>query len=65
MNYQDYKNIFVVENQKRIEEYYGKGGFDTIENKYGYEYNVERTTYYDEKGEIISINEQTNYKVYF
>ena len=65
VNYQDYKNIFVVENQKRIEEYYGKGGFDTIENKYGYEYNVERTTYYDEKGEIISINEQTNYKVYF
>ena len=65
VNYQDYKNIFVVENQKRIEEYYGKGGFDTIENKYGYEYNVEKTTYYDEKGEIISINEQTNYKVYF
>ena len=57
VNYYDYKNIFVVENQKRIEEYYGKGGFDTIENKYGYEYNVERTTYYDEKGEIISINE--------
>ena len=26
--------MFVVENQKRIEEYYGKGGFDTIENKY-------------------------------
>ena len=49
--------MFVVKNQKRIEEYYGKGGFDTIENKYGYEYNVERTTYYDEKGEIISINE--------
>ena len=57
VNYYDYKNIFVVGNQKRIEEYYGKGGFDTIENKYGYEYNVERTTYYDEKGEIISINE--------
>ena len=57
VNYYDYKNIFVVENQKRIEEYYGKGGFDPIENKYGYEYKLERTTCYDEKGEIISINE--------
>lgn len=28
-----------------------------IENKYGYEYKLERTTCYDEKGEIISINE--------
>lgn len=37
VNYYDYKNIFVVENQKRIEEYYGKGRFDPIENKYGYE----------------------------
>ncbi len=57
VNYYDYKNIFVVGNQKRIEEYYGKGGFDPIENKYGYEYKLERTTCYDEKGEIISINE--------
>ena len=50
VNYYDYKNIFVVGNQKRIEEYYGKGGFDPIENKYGYEYKLERTTCYDEKG---------------
>ena len=50
MNYYDYKNIFVVGNQKRIEEYYGKVGFDPIENKYGYEYKLERTTCYDEKG---------------
>ena len=57
VNYYDYKNIFVAGNQKRIEEYYGKGGFDPIENKYGYEYKLERTTCYDEKGEIISINE--------
>ena len=28
-----------------------------IENKYGYEYKLERTTCYDEKVEIISINE--------
>ena len=53
VNYYDYKNIFVAGNQKRIEEYYGKGGFDPIENQYGYEYNVENTTYYDENGKII------------
>ena len=57
VNYYDYKNIFVAGNQKRIEEYYGKGGFDPIGNKYGYEYKLERTTCYDEKVEIISINE--------
>ena len=56
--YYDYKNIFVVGKQKRIEEYYGKGGFDPIENKYGYEYNVESTTYYDENGKIITIDGQ-------
>ena len=53
VNYYDYKNIFVVGNQKKIEEDYGKGGFDPIENQYGYEYTVERTTYYDENGKII------------
>ncbi len=57
VNYYDYKNIFVVGNQKRIEEYYGNGGFDPIKNKYGYEYKLERTACYDEKGESISINE--------
>lgn len=55
--YYDYENILVVGNQKRIEEYYGKGGFDPIENKYGYEYVAERTTYYDENGNITAINE--------
>ena len=30
VNYYDYKNIFVVGSQKRIEEYYGKGRFDPI-----------------------------------
>ena len=55
--YYDYKNIFIVGNQKRIEEYYGKGGFDPIKNKYRYEYNVVSTTYYDENGKIINIDE--------
>ena len=47
------KEIWYLDYQKRIEEYYGKGGFDPIENQYGYEYNVENTTYYDENGKII------------
>ena len=41
----------------RIEEYLGKGGFVPIVNNFGYEYNLDRTTCYDEKVEIISINE--------
>ena len=52
--YYDYKNIFVVGNQKRIEEDYGKGGFDPIENKFGNKYDVEITTYYDEDGNVVS-----------
>ena len=52
--YYDYKNIFVVGNQKRIEEDYGKGGFDPIEDKFGNKYDVETTTYYDENGNVVS-----------
>lgn len=52
--YYDYKNIFVVGNQKRIEEDYGKGGFDPIENKFGNKYDVEMTTYYNEDGNVVS-----------
>lgn len=52
--YYDYKNIFVVGNQKRIEEDYGKGGFDPIEDKFGNKYDVETTTYYDEDGNVVS-----------
>lgn len=54
VSYYDYKNIFVVGNQKRIEEDYGKGGFDPIENKFGNKYDVEMTTYYDEDGNVVS-----------
>ena len=54
VSYYDYKNIFVVGNQKRIEEDYGKGGFDPIENKFGNKYDVEMTTYYDEYGNVVS-----------
>lgn len=52
--YYDYKNIFVVGNQKRIEEDYGKGGFDPVEDKFGNKYDVETTTYYDEDGNVVS-----------
>ena len=52
--YYDYKNIFVVGNQKRIEEDYGKGGFDPIKDKFENKYDVETTTYYDENGNVVS-----------
>ncbi len=52
--YYDYKNIFVVGNQKRIEEDYGKGGFDPIEDEFGNKYDAEMTTYYDENGNVVS-----------
>lgn len=55
--YYDYKNFIVSGKQKRIEEYYGKGGFDPIKNKFGNERNVESTIYYDENGEIVTTTE--------
>lgn len=51
--YYDYKGLILVGNQKEIEEYYGRGGFDPINNKYGYNYEVLSTTYYDENGNIL------------
>lgn len=51
--YYDYKNAFLVGNTKKIEEDYGDGGFDPIENKYGNTYTPKRTTYYNNKGKII------------
>lgn len=53
VNYYDYINIFVTGSQKRIEEYYGRGGFDPIKNKEEYKYNIEKTTYYDKNGNVI------------
>lgn len=68
VEYYDYKNFFVVGNKLKINEYYGKGGFDPIKNKYGYNYPVIRTNYYDENSNIIytennesnKINKQTD-----
>ncbi len=58
--YYDYKNLLVVGNKMKIKEYYGNGGFDPIKNRYGYEYKVLNTTYYDANGNIISTDEYIN-----
>lgn len=46
--------ILICGEVKRIEEDYGKGGFDPIGNPYGYDYSVVSATYYDEDGNIVS-----------
>lgn len=55
VHYYEYKGPFLEGKTERIEEYYGKGGFDPIggEDKY----TVIRTTYYDEGGNLISVIE--------
>jgi ABC-type multidrug transport system permease subunit len=55
VHYYEYKGPFLEGKMERIEEYYGKGGFDPIgsEDKY----TVIRTTYYDEHGNLISVIE--------
>ena len=50
--YYDYKNILIVGNQKRIDEYYGGGSFDPIKDSD--KHKVQVTTYYDEDGNFIS-----------
>ena len=55
VHYYEYKGPFLEGKTERIEEYYGKGGFDPIggEDKY----TVIRTTYYDEGSNLISVIE--------
>lgn len=68
VEYYDYKSFFTVGNRLKIKEYYGNGGFDPIKNKYGYNYPVISTDYYDENGNILyteknesdKVNEQSN-----
>ena len=55
--YYDYVNPFVIGN-KVMEEYYGKGGFDPINNRFGYKYDVVSTTYYDNDGNVINNQEK-------
>ena len=53
--YYDYKNLIVVGNKKKIEEYYGRGGFDPIADN---RREVVSVTYYDEEGNVLSIDEK-------
>ena len=55
--YHDYKNFLVEGEMIRIEEYYGKGGFDPLKPGQQYEYNVIRKTFYDENGSVTSVIE--------
>jgi len=57
VSYYDYKNLFFVGNKIKVKEYYGNGGFDPIENEYGYDPPVTSTYYYDEDGKIIKIED--------
>ena len=52
--YYEYKGPFLEGAVKRIEEYYGDGGFDPIGSEHTYP--VMSTTYYDEDGNILSTN---------
>ena len=56
VEYYDYKSFFTVGNKLKIKEYYGNGGFDPIKNKYGHNYPVITTEYYDENGNILKNN---------
>lgn len=60
VEYYDYKNFLFVGNKIRIKEYYGNGGFDPIENKYGYNYPIISTSYYDDEGKIIRTEEEAS-----
>lgn len=52
--YYEYKNFLICGETKRIEEDYGKGGFDPVDNPYGFEYSPVSTTYYDKEGSAVS-----------
>ena len=56
--YFEYKSFLTEGSVKRIEEYYGDGGFDPIGSEH--EYTVVRTIYYDEAGNILSVVEDAD-----
>ena len=62
VRYYDYKSFLTKGKELRIEEYYGEGGFDPIENKHGYNYPVISAKYYDENGNIINTIDNTSNK---
>lgn len=54
VDYYEYKGPFIVRIPKSIREYYGKGGFDPIENSQN-NYEILETTYFDSKGNILKV----------
>lgn len=52
--YYEYKNFLLCGEVKRIEEDYGKGGFDPIKNPHGHKFSVVSTTYFDAEGNAVS-----------
>lgn len=57
VNYYEYNGPLVMSIYKAFTEDYGEGGFDPIENKYGYDYPIQQTVYYDAKGNILKHEE--------
>ena len=53
VDYYDYYNILVRGKYKLIEDDYGKGGFDPLDEKIDYKYEIIRTTYYNKNGKVI------------
>lgn len=53
VHYYEYKNLFVFGNLV-MDEYYGKGGFDPIKSKFGNNYKLTSTTYYDKEGNVVN-----------
>lgn len=53
VDYYDYYNIFFRGKYRRIEEDYGKGGFDPFDEKADYKHEIQQTKYYDRNGKVI------------
>lgn len=53
VDYYEYKGPLLTSIYKSFTEDYGKGGFNPIENSFGYKYEIEQTIYYDAKGNIL------------
>lgn len=53
VKYYDSRGPLLRGTQLKIYEDYGKGGFDPIDNRYGYEYTPVSVRYYDDAGNIV------------
>ena len=61
VEYYEYKNLFVSGNKVKIREYYGKGGFDPLDNKNGYMHFV--VVYKINNNKILIMNPNTGKEV--